>query len=107
MAISGAVMAQDIDLIKANDCENKNKMNFHCVTEVFASICKTGIVTDECCHELVIIRQVCHEALVKRTLQNSLFKNNDTSVILSKSAQIWNKCTLVDDVSPSHSRLEI
>ena len=79
-------------------------MNFHCVIEVFASIFKTGTVTDECCYELVNLGQICQEALVKRTIQNPLFKNNDTSVILSKSAQIWNKCTLVDDVSPSHSR---
>ena len=104
MAISGAVMARDVDPIKANDCEDKSKMNFNCVLEVFASIFKTGIVTDECCRELVNLGLTCHEALVKRTLQNPLFKNNDTSVILSKTAQIWNKCTLVENVSlsPSH-----
>ena len=104
MAISGAVMARDVDPIKANDCEDKSKMNFNCVLEVFASIFKTGTVTDKCCRKLVNLDLICHEALVKRTLQNPLFKNNDTSVILSRTAQIWNKCTLVDDVSPNPSR---
>ncbi|XP_022735135.1 uncharacterized protein LOC111288495 [Durio zibethinus] len=102
MAISGAVMAQDVDPIKVNNCESKSKMTWHCINEVFASIFKTGTVSDECCHQLVNLGQICHEALVKRTLQNPLFKNNDTSVIFAKSAQIWNKCSLVD-VSPSPS----
>ena len=83
--------------------KTKTKMKFHCVIEVFASIFKTGTVTDECCYELVNLGQICQEALVKRTLQNHLFKNNDTSVILSRTAQIWNKCSLVDDVSLSPS----
>ncbi|EOY21823.1 Uncharacterized protein TCM_013956 [Theobroma cacao] len=89
-------MARDVDSIKANNCETKMTM-LHCVIEVFASIFKTGIVYDNCCHELIELGQLCHNALVKKTLQNPLFKNNDTSVILSKTAQIWNKCTLVGE----------
>ncbi|XP_022735564.1 uncharacterized protein LOC111288875 [Durio zibethinus] len=103
MAISGAVMARDVDPIKAYDCENKRKMTWNCINEVFASIFKTGTVSDECCHQLVNLGLTCHEALVKRTLQNPLFKNNDKLVIFSKTAQIWNNCSLVGDVSPSPS----
>ena len=39
---SGAVMAREVDPIKANNCETK--MSLHCVTEVFTSIFKTGTV---------------------------------------------------------------
>ncbi|EOY12961.1 Uncharacterized protein TCM_031469 [Theobroma cacao] len=99
---SGAIMARDVDLIKPNNCETK--MTMHCVIEVFTSIFKDGIVSDNCCHELIRLSQLCHNALVKNTLQNPLFKNNDTSVILSKAAQVWNKCALVgEDVSPTPS----
>ncbi|WRX29616.1 Prolamin-like domain - like 10 [Theobroma cacao] len=99
---SGVVMARDVDTIKANNCETK--MTLHCVIEVFTSIFKTGIVTDNCCIELIGLGQFCHDALIKKTLQNPLFKNNDTSVILSRGAQVWNKCNLVNkNVSPSSS----
>ncbi|EOY12974.1 Uncharacterized protein TCM_031482 [Theobroma cacao] len=99
---NGAVMARDVDPIKANNCETK--MTLHCVNEVFTSIFKTGIVTDNCCIELIGLGKFCHDALIKKTLENPLFKNNDTSVILSRGAQVWNKCTLVSkDVSPSPS----
>ncbi|EOY12967.1 Uncharacterized protein TCM_031480 [Theobroma cacao] len=99
---SGAVMARDVDPIKANNCETK--MTLRCVNEVFASIFKTGLVTDHCCIELIGLGKFCHDALIKKTLENPLFKNNDTSVILSRGAQVWNKCTLVKkDVSPSPS----
>ncbi|EOY12979.1 Uncharacterized protein TCM_031487 [Theobroma cacao] len=99
---SGAAMAHDVDPIKANNCETK--MTTHCVIEVFVSIFKTGTVSDDCCHELIGLGQFCHNALVKKTLQNPLFKNNDTSVILSRAAQVWKKCTVVgEDVSPTPS----
>ncbi|EOY12928.1 Uncharacterized protein TCM_031429 [Theobroma cacao] len=99
---SGAVMAYNVDPIKAYNCETK--MTLHCVIEVFQSIFKTGIVTDNCCIELIGLGQFCHDVLIKKTLQNPLFKNNDTLVILSRGAQVWNKCTLVNkDVSPSLS----
>ncbi|XP_017979728.1 PREDICTED: uncharacterized protein LOC18593964 [Theobroma cacao] len=100
--ISGAVMARDVDPIKAKNCETK--MTLHCVNEVFTSIFKTGIVTDNCCIELIGLGQFCHYALIKKTLQNPLFKNNDTSVILSRAAQVWKKCTPVSEgVSPTPS----
>ncbi|EOY12959.1 Uncharacterized protein TCM_031466 [Theobroma cacao] len=99
---SRAVMAHDVDPIKANNCETK--MTTHCVFEVFASIFKTGTVSDNCCHELIGLGQLCHNALVKKTLENLLFKNNNISVILLRAAQVWNKCTLAgEDVSPTSS----
>ncbi|EOY12954.1 Uncharacterized protein TCM_031457 [Theobroma cacao] len=98
----GKVMAHDVDMIKANNCETK--MTMDCVIEVFTSIFKTVTVFDNCCHELIGLGQLCHNALVKKTLENPLFKNNDTLVILSRTIQVWNKCTLVgEDVSPTPS----
>ncbi|XP_021288520.1 uncharacterized protein LOC110419750 [Herrania umbratica] len=99
---SGVVMARDVDRIKANNCEPK--MAFYYVTKVFTSIFKTGIVTDNCCIELIGLGQFCHDALIRKTLQNPLFKNNNTWVLLSRGAQVWNKCNLVNkDVSSSFS----
>ncbi|OMO61777.1 hypothetical protein COLO4_33344 [Corchorus olitorius] len=100
---SGAVMGREIDPIKANNCEDKSKMTWHCIVEISTSVFKTGSVTDGCCHQLVSLGNICHEALVKRSLKNPLYKKNDTSVILSKAAQVWNKCASANDVSPNPS----
>ncbi|OMO98494.1 hypothetical protein CCACVL1_04209, partial [Corchorus capsularis] len=76
---SGTVMAREVDVIKANNCEDKRKMSLHCVNEVFTSVFKTGNVCDDCCHELAKLGDVCHQALVERTLNNPIYKKNDTS----------------------------
>ncbi|MFQ6664890.1 hypothetical protein Gotur_031847 [Gossypium turneri] len=48
------------------------------------------------------IRKVCHSALVKRTLENPLFKDLSPTTIIAKSIQTWNNClSLIDSPSPS------
>ncbi|MFQ6648146.1 hypothetical protein Gotur_021584 [Gossypium turneri] len=48
------------------------------------------------------IRKVCHSAFVKRTLENSLFKDLSPTTIIAKSIQTWNNClALIDSPSPS------
>ncbi|XVF18850.1 hypothetical protein REPUB_Repub11eG0058400 [Reevesia pubescens] len=98
---SGAAMARDVDPTKVNNCETK--MTLHCVIGVYNSIFKTGIVTKKCCDELLVVGQICHNAFVKKTLQNPMFKNNNPSVILSRSEQVWKKCFGAKDVSPAAS----
>ncbi|GLU18587.1 hypothetical protein SLE2022_348790 [Rubroshorea leprosula] len=71
-----------------------------CALEVFDSIFKTGTVIDKCCQELGVLGQICHNAFVLKSLQNLEFKNKNSSVVLTKSKQVWNKCALV---SPTHS----
>lgn len=100
---SGVVIASDdVDqIIKANNCETR--MGFHCVMEVFTSIFKTGTVTDKCCGELLVLGKVCHAALVKKSLENPLFKELKPSTIVAKSIQTWNHCASVmsNSISPS------
>ncbi|MFQ6656660.1 hypothetical protein Gotur_026672 [Gossypium turneri] len=48
------------------------------------------------------IGKVCHSALVKRTLENHLFKYLSPATIIAKSIQTWNNClALIDSPSPS------
>ncbi|MFQ6648147.1 hypothetical protein Gotur_021584 [Gossypium turneri] len=67
-----------------------------------ATIFETGSISNRCCGELVVLGKVCHSAFVKRTLENSLFKDLSPTTIIAKSIQTWNNClALIDSPSPS------
>ncbi|KAG4204398.1 hypothetical protein ERO13_A04G043570v2 [Gossypium hirsutum] len=66
-------------IIKENNCETK--MGLPCVLEAFTSIFNTGSISNKCCGELVVLGKVCHSALVKRTLENPLFKDLNPATI--------------------------
>ncbi|TYI32574.1 hypothetical protein ES332_A04G073700v1 [Gossypium tomentosum] len=98
----GAVMAmkENYQIIKENNCETK--MGLPCVLEAFTSIFNTGSISNMCCGELVVLGKVCHSALVKRTLENPVFKDLNPVTIIAKSIQTWNNClALIDSPSPS------
>ncbi|TXG74810.1 hypothetical protein ES288_1Z009200v1 [Gossypium darwinii] len=104
----GAAMAtkENDKIIKDNNCETK--MGLPCVLEAFTSIFETGTISSKflgchkCCGELVGLRKFCHSALVKRTLENPLFKDLSPARIIAKSIQTWNNClALIDSPSPS------
>ncbi|KAG4149213.1 hypothetical protein ERO13_D05G327175v2 [Gossypium hirsutum] len=98
----GAVMAtkENGRIVKENNCETK--MGLPCVIEAFTSIFETGSISHKCCGELVVLGKVCHSALVKRTLENPLFKDLTAATIIAKSIQTWNNClALIDSPSPS------
>ncbi|KAG4149363.1 hypothetical protein ERO13_D05G332020v2 [Gossypium hirsutum] len=87
-------------IIKDNNCENK--MGLPCVLEAFMSIFEIGTITNTIFGELVGLGKVCHSALVKRTLENPLFKDLSPARIIAKSIQTWNNClALIDLPSPS------
>ncbi|TXG75674.1 hypothetical protein E1A91_1Z028200v1 [Gossypium mustelinum] len=70
--------------------------------KTFTSIFETGTISSKCCGELVGLGKVCHSALVKRTLENPLFKDLSATRIIAKSIQTWNNClALIDSPSPS------
>ncbi|TYH21576.1 hypothetical protein ES288_A04G055400v1 [Gossypium darwinii] len=82
----GAVMAtkENDQIIKENNC-----------------VSKMGSIYNKCC-ELIVLGKVCHSALVKRTLENPLFKDLNPKTITAKSIQIWNNClALIDSPFPS------
>ncbi|KAB2086824.1 hypothetical protein ES319_A04G061700v1 [Gossypium barbadense] len=98
----GVVMAtkENDQIIKENNCETK--MGFPCVLEAFTSIFNTGSICNKCCGKLVVLGKVCHSALVKRTLENPVFKGLNPATIIAKSIQTWNYClALIDSPSPS------
>ncbi|TXG74539.1 hypothetical protein ES288_1Z035500v1 [Gossypium darwinii] len=98
----GAAMAtkENDQIIKDNNCETK--MGLPCVLEAFTSTFETGAISSNCCGELVGLGKVCHSALVKRTLENPLFKDLSPARIIAKSIQPWNNClALIDSPSPS------
>ncbi|TYJ39264.1 hypothetical protein E1A91_A04G056100v1 [Gossypium mustelinum] len=98
----GAVMAakENDQIIKENNCESK--MGLPCVLEAFTSIFNARSISNKCCGELVVFGKVCHSALVKRTLENPLFKDLNPATIIAKSIQTWNNClALIDSPSPS------
>ncbi|KAG4204381.1 hypothetical protein ERO13_A04G043536v2 [Gossypium hirsutum] len=98
----GAVMAtkENDQIIKENNCESK--MCLPCVLEAFTSIFNTGSISNKCCGEIVVLANICHSALVKRTLENLLFKDLNPATIIAKSIQTWNNClALIDSPSPS------
>ncbi|TXG75673.1 hypothetical protein E1A91_1Z028100v1 [Gossypium mustelinum] len=69
--------------------------------KAFTSIFDTGTISSKCCSELVGLGNVCHSALVKRTLENLLFKDLSPARIIAKSIQTWNNCLgLIDSPSP-------
>ncbi|TYI84438.1 hypothetical protein E1A91_D05G363900v1 [Gossypium mustelinum] len=73
-----------------------------CVLEAFTSIFDTRSISNKCCGELVVLGKFCHSALVKRTLENPLFKDLSPTSIIAKSKQTWNNClALIDSPSPS------
>ncbi|MBA0881142.1 hypothetical protein Goshw_003218 [Gossypium schwendimanii] len=86
-------------IIKENNCEIK--MGLPCVLEAFTSIFKTGSISNKCCGELVVLGKVCHSALIKRTLENPLFKDLSPAIIIVKSIQTWNNCLTLIDSPPS------
>ncbi|KAB2084432.1 hypothetical protein ES319_A05G333200v1 [Gossypium barbadense] len=73
-------------IIKENNCETK--MGFPCVLEAFTSIFKTGSISKKCCVELVVLGKVCHSALVKRTLENPLFKDLNPATIIERAFRL-------------------
>ncbi|TYH21598.1 hypothetical protein ES288_A04G057600v1 [Gossypium darwinii] len=81
----GAVMAtkENDQIIKDNNCETK--MGLPCVVEAFMSIFNIGSISNKCCGELVVLRKFCHLALVKRTVENPLFKDLNPATIIAKS----------------------
>ncbi|TYI84460.1 hypothetical protein E1A91_D05G366100v1 [Gossypium mustelinum] len=98
----GAVMAtkENDQIIKENNCETK--IGFPYVLEAFTSIFETGSISNKCCGELFVLGKVCHSALVKRTLENPLFKYVSPATIIAQSIQTWNNClALIDSPSPS------
>ncbi|KAL4290946.1 hypothetical protein GQ457_14G000850 [Hibiscus cannabinus] len=99
---SGVVVAtkENDKFIKDNNCEAK--MDMPCVSEVFDSIFKTGSITNKCCGELLVLGKKCHHALVKRTLENHVFKNLDRKKIMHKSITTWDNCLKLSR-SPSPS----
>ncbi|MFQ6665399.1 hypothetical protein Gotur_032154 [Gossypium turneri] len=69
---------------------------------VMATIFEIGSISNKCCGELVVLGKVCHSLLVKRTLENPLFKDLSPATIIAKSIQTWNNClALIDSPSPS------
>ncbi|TYI32411.1 hypothetical protein ES332_A04G059300v1 [Gossypium tomentosum] len=87
-------------IIKENNCEST--MGLPYVLEAFTSIFNTGSISNKCCGEVVVLGKVCHSALVKRTLENPLFKDLNSGKIIAKSIQTWNNClALIDSPSPS------
>ncbi|TYG71216.1 hypothetical protein ES288_D05G377100v1 [Gossypium darwinii] len=98
----GAVMAtkENDQTIKENNCETK--IGLPCVLEAFTSIFERGSISNKCCGELVVLGKVCHSALVKRTLENPLFKDLSPSTSIANIIQTWNNClALIDSPSPS------
>ncbi|KAG4149269.1 hypothetical protein ERO13_D05G328905v2 [Gossypium hirsutum] len=90
---------ENCQIIKENNCDTK--MGLPYVLEAFTSIFETGSISNKCCGELVVLGKVCDSALVKRTLENPLFKNLSPAIIIAKSIQIWNNClALIDSPSP-------
>ncbi|TYG71174.1 hypothetical protein ES288_D05G373200v1 [Gossypium darwinii] len=98
----GAVMAmkENDRIIKENNCETITGLP--CVLEAFMSIFETRSISNKCCGELVVLGKVCHSALVKRTLENPLFKDLSTTTIIAKSIQTLNNYLALID-SPSLS----
>ncbi|TYI84354.1 hypothetical protein E1A91_D05G357600v1 [Gossypium mustelinum] len=97
-----AVMAtkENDQIIKKNNCETK--MGLPCVLEAFTTILEAGSISNKCFGELVVLGKVCHSALVKRTLENPIFKDLSATTIIAKSIQTWNNClALIDSPSPS------
>ncbi|KAG4211183.1 hypothetical protein ERO13_A02G084801v2 [Gossypium hirsutum] len=98
----GAAMAtkENDQIIKENNCETK--ICFPCVLEAFTSIFETGSISNKCCGEVCCVGKMFHSALVKRTLENPLFKDLTPATIIAKSIQTWNNClALIDSPSPS------
>ncbi|TYH01350.1 hypothetical protein ES288_A09G051800v1 [Gossypium darwinii] len=97
----GPVMAtkENDYIIKENNCETK--MGLPCVLEAFTTIFKTGSISNKCYGKLVVLGKVFYSALVKRTLENPLFKDLNLVIIIAKSIQTWNNClALIDSPSP-------
>ncbi|KAH1063786.1 hypothetical protein J1N35_028773 [Gossypium stocksii] len=87
-------------IIKENTCETK--IGLPCVLEAFTAIFKTWSISNKCCNELVLLGKVCHSALVKRTLENHLFKDLIPATVIAKSNETWNNClALIRSPSPS------
>ena len=98
----GAAMStkENDQIIKENNCETK--IGLPCVLEAFTSIFETGSISNMCRDKLVVLGKVCHLVLVKRTLENPLFKDLSPATIIAKSIQTWNNClALIDSPSPS------
>ncbi|KAG4149208.1 hypothetical protein ERO13_D05G327033v2 [Gossypium hirsutum] len=82
-------------IIKENNCETK--MGLPCVLEVFTSIFETGSISNKCSSELVVLGKFFHSTLVKRTLENPLFKDLSPATVIAKSIQTWNNCLVLID----------
>ncbi|TYI84449.1 hypothetical protein E1A91_D05G365000v1 [Gossypium mustelinum] len=98
----GAVMAtkENDQIIKENNCETK--MGFPCVLQAFTSIFEIGSISNKCCGKRFVLGKFCHSALVKRTLENPLFKYVSPATIIVQSIQTWNNFLALID-SPSQS----
>jgi hypothetical protein len=71
-----------------------------CGKEVFDSIFKTGMVSKNCCLDLVLMGKTCHDEFTKYTAHGPDFKAH-LSEYLAKSEQVYNKCVSVA-VPPDH-----
>ncbi|KAH1063787.1 hypothetical protein J1N35_028774 [Gossypium stocksii] len=93
-------MKENDQIIKENNCGTK--MGLLYVLEAFTAIFKIGSISNNCCSELVMLGKVCNSTLVKRTLENPLFKDLNTVTIIAKSIETWNNfLALIDSPSPS------
>ncbi|TYH74215.1 hypothetical protein ES332_D05G383500v1 [Gossypium tomentosum] len=81
---------QNDQIIMENNCETK--IGLPC----------TRSISNNCWGELVMLGKVCLSALVKRALENPLFKDLSPATIITKSIQTWNNfLALIDSPSPS------
>ncbi|TYH21737.1 hypothetical protein ES288_A04G069900v1 [Gossypium darwinii] len=72
------------------------------VMATFHEYFNTGSISNKCCSEIVVLGKVCHSALVKRTLENPVFKDLNPATIIVKRIQTWNNClALIYSPSPS------
>ncbi|KAH1063785.1 hypothetical protein J1N35_028772 [Gossypium stocksii] len=80
---------------------SKNKRGMLRKKREIDSTMRTWSISNKCCSELVL-GKVCHSALVKRTLENPLFKDLNPVTILAKSIETRPNClALIDSPSPS------
>ncbi|TYG71207.1 hypothetical protein ES288_D05G376200v1 [Gossypium darwinii] len=88
----GAVMAtkENDQIVKENNCETE--MGLPYVLEAFTSTFETGSISNK----------FYKSALVKKTLENPLFKDLSPATIIARSIQTWNNCLALID-SPSLS----
>ncbi len=80
------------DIIKQKHCDST--MKIHCADEVVANIFRAGVVSNECCNQLIRIGNTCHEALLARLIDTvPKYKVNDSTEVQIKSVLLWYQCS--------------